>query len=50
MPIKMDASFLEAALEGLEHRRARIEDEIANVRAMLRKNGGRRLPLAEPIE
>jgi hypothetical protein len=35
-----DASFLNAALEGLELQRKRIEEQIANVRALL---GGRQV-------
>ena len=37
-----DASFLAAALEGLDLQRKRIEEQIAQVRAML---GGRRVSL-----
>ena len=38
-----DASFLTAALEGLELQRRRIEEQIEQVRAML---GGRKIRLA----
>ena len=39
----LDASFLTAALEGLELQRRRIEEQIEQVRAML---GGRRVRFA----
>lgn len=43
-----DPSILEAALDGLELQRQRLDEQIAQVRSLLGRNGGRGRTAAKP--
>jgi hypothetical protein len=47
---KIPAEVLTAALEGLEAQKARIDEQIAGVRALMGRRGPGRPPAAEPAE